>query len=453
MTHDTAKSPLKGTQSPIPWSGAASNSAPPPVSSYQTMPQPTLYVQTYTEIPQYRRSPAMRFLMAFLVALGVWVVSSMLFGFIFHGRHWGHRWDIPSEVSLGRCVDDRDWILSTASTAAYNPRDGSTPSFDIPLTSETIILLSRRASSHWFSFTSHSNYLDITTSPTLHNVARVVVDRGEYPQFVKACMISRHNGEIGVGVFTARSLFGSWNASPLRLKLILPESKTTSAKLRRLVTDLPNFRHTVGNLTNTVKIDSVSFKTSNSPIYVEYLAALNINLRTSNSGISGSFNSSGTIELLSSNGPITVQVGLESVSNTPARLIMRTSNNRIESSISLSTPQGTRGKFDVSATTSNGRLNVDFPSSPPDSALDLTARTSNAAVSVTLHEAYEGSFALDTSNAKSSLRRLNPDEKGRVVSCAEHGRGLRGEVYWKKNNAHRGDVRVTTSNGPVVLAL
>ncbi|KAJ7252934.1 hypothetical protein C8J57DRAFT_1519726 [Mycena rebaudengoi] len=110
-----------------------------------------------------------------------------------------------------------------------------------------------------------------------------------------------------------------------------------------------------------------------------------------------------------------VQVGLESISNTPVQLIMRTSNNHIESSISLLTPQGAHGKFGVSATTSNGRLNIDFPASPPDSTLDLTAGTSNAAASVTLHEAYEGVFALDTSNAKLSLRCLNPDEKEHVV--------------------------------------
>ncbi|KAJ7262146.1 hypothetical protein C8J57DRAFT_1719684 [Mycena rebaudengoi] len=227
MTHDTAKVPLMGSAPGAPFPGGPSNSAPPQ-PSYQTMPPPPLYVRTYTEPPRYRHSPAMRFFMAFIIAMGIWATASILFSAHIHHhvRRWGHHWDIPSEVILGRCVQDIDWIASTSATNSENIKYSATPSFDIPLTSESVVILSRRASS-WFSFSFSSNTLDITTSPILQNVARVVVDRGQYPQFVKACVITRHNGETGVGVFTAGSFFG-FSTGPLRVKLMLPEAANSS---------------------------------------------------------------------------------------------------------------------------------------------------------------------------------------------------------------------------------
>ncbi|KAJ7247955.1 hypothetical protein C8J57DRAFT_1673254 [Mycena rebaudengoi] len=227
MTHDTAKVPLMGSAPGAPFPGGPSNSAPPQ-PSYQTMPPPPLYVRTYTEPPRYRHSPAMRFFMAFIIAMGIWATASILFSAHIHRhvRRWGHHWDIPSEVILGRCVQDIDWIASTSATNSENIKYSATPSFDIPLTSESVVILSRRASS-WFSFSFSPNTLDITTSPILQNVARVVVDRGQYPQFVKACVITRHNGETGVGVFTAGSFFG-FSTGPLRVKLMLPEAANSS---------------------------------------------------------------------------------------------------------------------------------------------------------------------------------------------------------------------------------
>lgn len=118
-----------------------------------------------------------------------------------------------------------------------------------------------------------------------------------------------------------------------------------------------------------------------------------------------------------------------------------------------SQPDRTGGAFQVQTLTTNGRLSVDFLDTPVDSKLKLTARTTNAAASASLHPAYEGSFRVKTSNGQSNIivndKVEDPSGRGRQRTVLASGTVGSGKVVW--DGAHMGSVDVATQNGPVML--
>ena len=132
----------------------------------------------------------------------------------------------------------------------------------------------------------------------------------------------------------------------------------------------------------------------------------------------------------------------------------------ITSKISLISDVGLGGSFHTAATTSNGRLDVDFPASPPYSLLNFIGKTSNAQAVVSLNPAYEGLFFLQTSNSnvrvnhdKSVIDPSGQDRK-RSLSIKQGGKKLvAGEVYWgdAADSKVAGSVSVRSSNAHVDL--
>ena len=127
--------------------------------------------------------------------------------------------------------------------------------------------------------------------------------------------------------------------------------------------------------------------------------------------------------------------------------------------------KGIGGSFDVTTGTSNGRLDIDFPASPPDSLLKFGGKTSNAGVQVSLNPAYEGSFLLETSSVfkprvhpgrnvvdpsgRNRKRSLNIKQLGKSVAS--------GDVFWddatEQEASKAGSVFVRTSNGNIDMKL
>ncbi|KAJ7229526.1 hypothetical protein B0H12DRAFT_1059701 [Mycena haematopus] len=445
---------------------ASAGAAPP---QYQPHPGPyyqTVPVTVRIEVqPKYRRSPLHRFVVAFLVAVGIWVVIKTI---MVHHRHlgdgipWDDQWDIPSDIAVDRCV---------SGASDDFPGNSAEATFDIPLSPETVLLVSRYRSHSFFGVgSSLSGSLHVTTSARLNNTARVVIHSLSNTR-AKACLVKGTDGEAGVGLFSQ----GSWwtfhpDATFTKIDLVLPRA-ATALKLKGIVANLPNFSLDVGNLKGAVEFESATLKTSNAGIKVDSMTASRAQLRssnaritansfissdltisTSNAGISGTFNTSSTLNMRTSNAPITVNVGLENNHNTrPTTLVMRTSNNRLDAEVVLFTDARKGGDFGITGTTSNGILNIAVPGSPVDSALGLTARTSNAAAEVKLHGAYQGVFTVSTSNVSPKVTRLNETGDARHFEySAVRGHG-RGYVYSREANKELGRAIVTTSNAPVVL--
>ncbi|KAJ6564206.1 hypothetical protein B0H19DRAFT_942642 [Mycena capillaripes] len=242
----------------------------------------------------------------------------------------------------------------------------------------------------------------------------------------------------------------------MKLSLVLPQS-TTPLQLKGIVAELPNFSLNVGNLKDAIEFKSASFKTSNAAINVQSFISSCLTLQTSNAPITGTFNTSGMLRLTTSNAPIEVTVNLEGKSNDytrPPTLVMRTSNKLLDAKVSLFTEGDKGGIFHVKGTTSNGPLTIAVPESPVDSALALTARTSNAAAEVTLHGAYQGKFLVKTSNFTPELKRVNESGDARHVMREKvSDQGFQGYAYLKEANKEFGRVIVTTSNAHAVLVV
>ena len=119
------------------------------------------------------------------------------------------------------------------------------------------------------------------------------------------------------------------------------------------------------------------------------------------------------------------------------------------------------GSFGVSTSTNNGRLTIDFPTSPPDSILQFTGKTSNAAVAVSLNPAYEGSIALKTSNTKPQINSdgnvTDPSGRNRTrsLNIQLQGKGAAlGDVFWDDAIVSKaGSVVIRTSNAKIDLNL
>lgn len=120
------------------------------------------------------------------------------------------------------------------------------------------------------------------------------------------------------------------------------------------------------------------------------------------------------------------------------------------------------GSFEAVTSTTNGRLDVNFPAAPLDSILKFVGKTSNAGVAVSLNPAYEGPFVLKTSNAKAQI---NPDKnvvdpsgrnRKRSLDIKQKGESaVLGRVFWEDDatDLKAGSVVVRTSNAKIDLNL
>lgn len=206
------------------------------------------------------------------------------------------------------------------------------------------------------------------------------------------------------------------------------------------------------------------------------LVADNADVATSMDPIEGTFNSSNTLILKTSNGAINVDINLSNNAEKPANLQMHTSNGRvppsilliillirprtyraIQSTINLES-ESDNAAFDLTASTSHGRMQVDVVAAPVDSTLNLHATTSIGALAVKLPATYEGSFTAATSFSSLSVKfdetLEDPTGAGRKRWWEyERKRGGRasGLVGWSKEGIARGEVSVRTSLAPVML--
>jgi len=197
------------------------------------------------------------------------------------------------------------------------------------------------------------------------------------------------------------------------------------------------------------------------------------NIRTSNGAITGRYQVNDTLVLETSNGRIDVELEVEDSGRRidGTDVVLRTSNAALTASAKLyathhvqeksSFTSAKNGRFSLDARTSNGRLNVNIPTIPFDSALKLTGRTSNSPVDVVLDNrgSFEGTYTAETSSymGMPSVERADAgDERNgqrRVLQRLIGGKGSsRGQVFWGRWDKGRdGSVEVRTSNSQIHL--
>lgn len=111
--------------------------------------------------------------------------------------------------------------------------------------------------------------------------------------------------------------------------------------------------------------------------------------------------------------------------------------------------------------TTNGPIEVVYDDSPVDSVLKFNALSTNSPVRAFLHRAYQGKFALSTTNARAVLDFLrdveDPSGQGRQrgLTGLDSGNYHSGKVEWMPSSDydHAGSVNIATTNDVVTLTV
>ncbi|KAF9479398.1 hypothetical protein BDN70DRAFT_878881 [Pholiota conissans] len=455
-----------------------------------TKSDPALLPQTPPKLPQYHetqlyadveghpqgvlaaparqpRSLARRVLRGVLfIFVTLWIVSGI--HRVFLGRPWFSRhkefdmgdhdyyYDIPSDLILENCVEGDGWSVGEDD----GPFSSASATFDVDLTVDNIYLLSRGRFSGGIV-----NVITSSEQPKEFVTIDVVVKyrRHDMLDWAKACFTSRPQNQKGVGIFTP-----IWRRSPrhghdqnilhFETTITLPEDVSITS----FETDVPNTVQIIRDLGSKVDFKSVALMGSNMPIHVESLSAVKGLVHSSNAGIRGTFNTTSSLILETSNAPIAVAVGLNDDGKHPS-LAAHTTNAHFDARLSLTTPSGELGNFTVDTTTTNSPLRVVFVDAPLDSGLEYSGRSANGKVDVTLHPTYEGNFDMSTSRYfRADLKFLPaPDPSGQGRKRASFYQGDRhrnfGNTKWLENEnpvygpKDNGNVVISTSNSPIVL--
>lgn len=369
-----------------------------------------------------------------------------------------NNWSKPEKAAedLGLTLDE----FGQAHIPAY-PVFSSSESFTLPINASLHYLLSRGSLSTGAVIVrgvegADPNVIGVDVKvrySSSHTLARA-----------RVCKLEKPEGGVGIGIYTpSRFVNSGRDQLQFTVTVTIPTSRKSLLELNAFDTNVPNFRQKFEALGDRVQFEHLSVESSNSAIESDGVYVSQGTVKSSNGRITGQFNSSDSLVLQTSNGAIDVDVGITNDDTHKASdLTMKTSNSRISSRVSLLTthdlrPQPKGGHFKVRATSSNGRLEVGFPTSPIDSLLDFEGKTSNSVADVSLHAAYEGSFLLTSSGsvALDNEHAADPTGKGRyrTVSTTQKTRNsIEGLVFWghewnHHDSSETGRAVVTTSNG------
>ncbi|KAI5123822.1 hypothetical protein M0805_009114 [Coniferiporia weirii] len=477
----------------------------------------------------YGESACRRFWRAFAVALFIWALLGMLAHSIFdlalvrRGRGKGsdgmvRDWPEFSRGEVRECVERADWpsfsifdsnaaaqqdqnplqnqdeVFGTPSATGaqmelYDPPYSANASFSLPADASLLYFLSRGSLAYGsVLFTTSAGPSRPNSDPNTVEVdVRVGYWTTEALERAAVCRLNRddeagHEGEHGVGIFTPRN----WHVGrPIGMRDMLRFDVTVhlpavspartygdvsgfAARQPRLYnalsTDFSNFKHDFNNLQG-VAFSVVDAKTSNAYIAAENLEVAQGSLKSSNGPITGTYNTSTALTIITSNARIAVDVEMHSERlKRPTAVILKTSNGVIDSTLNLhadSPSGGADSAFAAQAITSNARSSLAITQHPADAPLTVESKTSNSPARVALHPAFEGAFALRTSNSAARIDAAehvgDPRGEGRVrtVRTDRIGKGsAEGRVWWGEYAAgKKGWVHVTSSNSQVELAL
>ncbi|CAK5281893.1 unnamed protein product [Mycena citricolor] len=359
----------------------------------------------------------------------------------------------------GKCVASATW-----SNATFISPDDDSPfnttshaSFTFPDASSAMFLIAQGA-----QLGGHLQV--VTTSP--HAFPRVdiqarycsarVLDRSAVCQ-----MEQKKTGSVGLGIFTPHAFDGqsATDALDFTITLFLPTSSDpgSNSPVYNLETNLPQFSQSFDALRDVVRFDQLKIEGRGKPIYAKSVFANNATVMNANAKISGSFETSSSLILSTTNAPVLSSIKLHhrNIFKT-THLRIETCNAEIDAPISLFTTaaNGQGGRFNISATTTNAPMTMTFPSAPARSILHLDAETKNSPASVWLNEAFEGDFTLFSNVVLVDQLPYVDIRKLRTVDWQSDLKRLgfvKGEVRWKMpilGGAKKplGSVRISTNN-------
>jgi len=361
--------------------------------------------------------------------------------------------------------------------------------FNAPYHAHTSLAMSPDALKHVVVGNRVYGNIDITTTtdPRQKDI-KVDVVANYYREYVlnkvKVCKLKRKEGGEGVGIYVP-SHRGSWHRDDqvsFTVTVTFPHTNAhvISEKNPLLINSFETYfsicSHYLHELRNKVFFRELKIRSSDTSIKAESVDASQLNMRTSNSGISGNFQVNDSLVLDTSNGKIDVNLGIYDTGRRDdgPNIILKTSNGPITAVANLystgvdaygGSPSTTRdGHFSIDAKTSNAHISLTIPTIPADSVLKLVGRTSNSPVDLNLDKKgnFEGTFTAETSSymGTPTVERSDRGEGGRqgkrrVLETIRAGRGsVEGRVYWGSWGRGRdGSVDLRTSNAKIYASI
>ncbi|KAL1691873.1 hypothetical protein GGG16DRAFT_90904 [Schizophyllum commune] len=495
----TGSSAPYSTRSSAPYSSGSSAPWSPPPSwqhAHSSSEQlPTHYTPEHppssTKPDDYGKRATRRFWRSLGAAVLIWILLSILVDSliaILRSRSRGSWQDhvvIPG-IDLERCsgiewktverpsyphspfadihaalnITSDDYTSSDLHVADYSYE--ATGSLDLDLTDETLMLLAQ--GSH------QSGRLHVTTHTKSNRRAYAIV----IVKYTSAAALAQMHlcklsskGVQGFGIHTPDS-YPRLNRPEifLDIKLSLPAGYVS--KIAGLQTVLPNYSQYIADLGKGARFQHVALNSTLGPVHAETLVADTLIVGTSNAPITGVFNATKDLGLITSNAPIDVELGLTHAdrSSEGTSAVLYSSNGYITARCHLLNPSSSKEPlYSVLATTTNKYVNLFHPTSPLDAILSAHAVTSNGPAQVSVNPAFEGDFMLHTSNSRAVVDESGAEdptgrERERTV-WVDHAKGGRaldsesaGTVTWGDRRKRTGsEVTVVSSNGRVALVV
>ncbi|KAI6027112.1 hypothetical protein EDC04DRAFT_172069 [Pisolithus marmoratus] len=421
----------------------------------------------------YRRSPLCRFVKAFSIAFVLYLLVIAVARTTIHMAFRSHQHPgpivgtpNPEDGTILDRIDSANWghyesnpTWPTLPRPQFNYPYGAYTTFTLPVNADSLYLIGRGAYQHGRVRVKQSDNIESGT-------VRVDVRAAYYEQRALArvtlCKFSRANNEHGIGIYTPEWgwTYNYRDQVQVHITFTFPVALVpgTPLHIKRFDADTSQFSFSVTDLWETMLFDDVILRTTNSHINVTSIALKHGSFISSNGYIAGHYNASGSLKLATSNDKTKATVSLLNEHALATELDMQTSNSVIQSEVTLSAPSNTGGAFEISARTSNSPISLRYADAPLDSVLASRVITSNSDACVKMHNTFEGSFELTTSNSSSSVRVRRGDEdptgRGRQRVVAQHRTGnvTSGTVSWGPGVRYpRGSTSVRSSNGRVSL--
>ncbi|EPT02472.1 hypothetical protein FOMPIDRAFT_1118373 [Fomitopsis schrenkii] len=370
---------------------------------------------------------------------------------------------VPDDCTLADWEFDPDGV-----SPVHHFEHVAQTSFDLPLDSDELFFVSHGTSNFANGFITITDDGEPGSDIVKVDVLGYYNSQHHFEELTKVCKLNPDDGKNGVGIFAPHRWSGHHdNRHRTQFSIIVripPSTDGSRTTVSKLTTDLAIFVHNVGDLKHTVHFNELSLSTTNTPIHVDSVVADAAYAHSTNGIISGHFNTSDSLILETTNGPITAVIGLFNDHSTATKARLHTTNGPISANVSLfaTTDSSTGGLFDVSTTSTNSPVRVTFPHAPVDHVLTLAARTTNSPLDLVLHPAFEGAFALHGARwfaprVQVSEDVADPADRGRRrdVSFRQVQRGeVSGVVRWvPAEERELGLVTAETSNMVISLYL
>ncbi|KAG7091206.1 hypothetical protein E1B28_010258 [Marasmius oreades] len=336
------------------------------------------------------------------------------------------------------CVARASWSPTTRHPKDAVPFHSSSTSLHLPLDASSFFLLSRvphASGKLQILQTSAPN-----ENPRVFLMARHIGQKALEP--LSVCLMEKLPGVVGVGIFTDEHPKHD-ESLDFDITLLLPNSLSANSPYN-LETDLPKFSH---KLDANIPWGSVHLKSKGMPISGD-IQARDVTIHTSHASVHGDIKASGLVSISTTHSPIDVNITLESHRSYFSSLDISNTDSTINANVALTTTSLIGGRYEVKVKGPNTTLDMNFPSAPASSVLNLESITSEQPSYIVLPPQYEGDFTLMSLGGDPPIvspRKGSAERLVKSVTSQSQSVIVRGRISPTGNEDLEGSVSVTTS--------